>query len=62
MRVRKPLRPVTTWSFKDSAGDRDLCSKCALKDLQGSCPRLNLKKVHRERMVAVRCAFFTTNE
>jgi hypothetical protein len=62
MKVRKPLRPVTTWSFQDSAGDRDLCCNCALRDMQGSCPRLSLKKLQRDRMVAVRCTFFSPNE
>jgi hypothetical protein len=62
MRVRRQIRPTTTWSFKDSAGNRDLCSECTLKDVINSCPRLNLSKVHQKRMVAVRCVFYTTTE
>lgn len=62
MKVRKPLRPVTTWSFKDSAGNRDLCVHCALLNEQDSCPRFSLKKIQRDRMVAVRCSFHSTNE
>ena len=61
MKVRKPLRPGTTWAFKNSSEGRNLCETCALRDLQGSCPRLNLKKVQRDSLVAVRCTFYITN-
>ena len=56
LRSSENSTPVT-WSFAHSTdAARNLCEKCTAKD-GNLCPRHNLTRAQREKLVATRCIF-----
>jgi hypothetical protein len=61
MKVRSMKRPPVTWAIKTATDkERILCETCSLNGIRDYCPKFELVSIERERYVATRCTFYTT--